>query len=94
MDLSRTSQHGATSSRFLTRADYFGLSSINMSYTLPSTFLGSTGIKRARIFASAENVFFVTARKGMNTFSSITGVQGTSSYSPARVINFGINFGL
>lgn len=94
MDLSRTNQHGATSSRFLKRADYFGLNSINMSYSIPETILGNTAIKRARVFASAENVFFVTARKGMNTFSGITGVQSTTSYSPARVINFGINFGL
>ncbi|MGO1649144.1 MAG: hypothetical protein ACTHXT_07350, partial [Sphingobacterium sp.] len=94
MDLTRTNQHGATSSRFLTRADYFGLSAINMAYNLPESLLARAGIKRARVFASAENLFFITARKGMNTFSGITGVQGTTSYSPARTINFGINFGL
>ena len=94
MDLTRSSQHGATSTRFLTRADYLGLSAINLAYTLPETLLGRAGIKRARIFASAENLFFITARKGMNTFSNITGVSGTSSYSPPRTINFGVNFGL
>ena len=52
------------------------------------------GIKRARVYASAENLFYWSAKKGFNPLGGITGPTGNSSYTHARTINFGINFGL
>lgn len=94
MDLNQTSFFGATSTRFLTRADYLSISSVNLSYRLPADLVSRAHIKGARVFVSGENLAFFTHRKGMNTVSNFNGVSGTNSYSPARVFNVGINLSL
>ena len=94
MDLNQTSFFGATSTRFLTRADYLSISSVNLSYRLPAQLVSKVHIKGARIFVSGENLYFFTHRKGMNTVSNFTGVSGTDSYSPARIFNVGVNLSL
>jgi len=93
MDLNQTSIFGAASSRWLTRSDYIGISTVNLSYTVPESFAARAYMRNARLFVSAENLFFWTARKGLNSMSNIVGSSPTTSYSPARTINFGINFG-
>ncbi|WP_185211379.1 SusC/RagA family TonB-linked outer membrane protein [Sphingobacterium mizutaii] len=94
MDVGRTSQHGAASSRWLTKASYLNISAINVGYRIPESFSGRIGIKRARIYASAENLYFWSAKKGFNPVGGLTGPTGNSSYNHARTFNFGINFGL
>ncbi|MGG5901975.1 SusC/RagA family TonB-linked outer membrane protein [Sphingobacterium daejeonense] len=94
MDVGRTAQHGATSSRYLTKASYLNISAINVGYRIPEVYSNRIGIKRARVYASAENLFYWSAKKGFNPLGGITGPTGNSSYTHARTINFGINFGL
>lgn len=92
MDLNQTNAFGATSDRFLTKSDYINLSAINVSYRIPQHFLEKVTIKEARIFVSAENLWFSTKRKGLNTLSSLTSAASTSSYNLSKTLNLGINF--
>lgn len=94
MDLNQTTIFGAMSSRWLTRSDYIGISSVTLSYTLPETVAARIHLKRARVFASTENLYYWTARKGLNSMSNIVGSSPTTSYSPARTLSFGINLGI
>lgn len=93
MDLNRTAQNGATSSRWLQKASYLNLSSVNMAYRIPDRLLDRIGLKRARVFASAENLYYWSGRKGFNPVGGLTGPTGNSAYTHARTINFGVNFG-
>lgn len=94
MDVGRTSQHGAASSRWLRSASYLNISAINVGYRIPEAYSNKIGIKRARVYASAENLYFWSAKKGFNPVGGLTGGTGNSSYNHARTFNFGINFGL
>lgn len=93
MDLNRTSQNGAASDRWLRKGSYLNISAINMSYRLPEAWLNQVGVKRARIFASAENLYFFSAKKGFNPVGSLSSVSSNSSYTHARTVTFGVNFG-
>lgn len=94
MDVGRTAQNGAMSTRWLKKASYLNISSINISYRLPQSLISQAGIKRARVFASAENLYFWSARKGFNPVGGgLTSVSASSAYTHGRTINFGVNFG-
>jgi len=94
MDVGRTAQHGAMSTRWLQKASYLNISAINLSYRLPADLLSRAGIARARVFASAENLYFWSARKGFNPVGgNLTTVSANSAYTHARIVNFGVNFG-
>ena len=93
MDLNRTAQNGAVSDRWLQKASYLNISAINVAYRIPETLISRVGIKRARIFASAENLYFWSGRKGFNPVGGLTSPTGNASYTHARTINFGVNFG-
>ncbi|MFD2552893.1 SusC/RagA family TonB-linked outer membrane protein [Sphingobacterium tabacisoli] len=93
MDLNRTAQNGAASSRWLQKASYLNISSVNFAYRLPSQVISKVGIKRARVFASAENLFYWSGRKGFNPVGGITSPTDNSAYTHARTVNFGFNFG-
>jgi len=92
-DLNRINQNGAASDRWLVKGSYLNLSAINLSYSLPKDWIGQIGVKRARIFASAENLFYTSARKGFNPVASISGSPANSAYTQARTLTFGVNFG-
>ena len=94
MDMNQTSIFGATSTRFLTKADYLSISAVNLGYRLPVNLVSRIGVKGIRVFASAENLYLFTHRKGMNTASDFTGVSGSANYDPARTFSAGINLSL
>ncbi|MCY4781042.1 SusC/RagA family TonB-linked outer membrane protein [Sphingobacterium sp. UT-1RO-CII-1] len=94
MDVGRTAQNGAMSTRWLQKASYLNISAVNISYRLPESLISQAGIKRARVFASAENLYFWSARKGFNPVGGgLTSVSANSAYTHGRTINFGVNFG-
>ena len=79
-----------TSDRWLTSADYLIFKNINLSYNLPKTWIQSLGIQGLTVKAGAENLFTLTARKGMNPQYSFNGASG-DTYVSARVFNFGLS---
>lgn len=93
MDMNQTSQFGAASDRFLTKSDYLSLSAVNVSYRIPQVLQDRILLKNARIFLSAENIWFITKRKGLNTLSGFSSAAASGSYTMPKTINVGINFG-
>lgn len=93
MDLNQTAPFGATSDRFLEKSDYLSLSSINVSYRIPEHIQSRISVKNARIFLSAENLWFITQRKGLNTLSGFSSAAASGSYTMPKTLNVGINFG-
>jgi TonB-linked SusC/RagA family outer membrane protein len=88
-----TNINGALSDRWLTSASFINLRRVSLGYTLPKVWTSVMHIANANIFASGENLFLKTARKGMNVSQAFTGVT-SNVYSPARVVTVGINVGL
>ena len=83
--------------RFLTSSDYLCLSNLSVGYTLPDKILKPLTIKSARIYFAGENLFLLTARKGLDPrynlgIGSMTQGQGlaSGSYSAMRSITGGI----
>lgn len=93
MDLGQTSQFGASSTRWLTSSNYLSISAINLGYRLPKTATNYLHLKGGRVFVSAENLAFLSKRKGMNPISSLTSTN-SGAYNFARTLNFGVNVNL
>lgn len=77
------------SSRFLTDASYLSLSSISLGYTMPKKWMERMKIQKMRIYCTADNVAYWTARDGFDPRNSTTYSYGTG-YHPIRTISGGI----
>ena len=78
------------SDRFLTDASYLNFQSFSVGYSFPSKWTKAIGISRARIYAMGENLWFWSARKGLDPRYSYTGNTTVAVYSPVRTISGGI----
>jgi len=90
MDDTQTTDFNATSDRWLVDASYFNLKRINLSYNLSNKVLSSIGSSSGRLYLSAENVFSINARKGLNLQQTFSGTT-SNVYTPSRVITLGLN---
>lgn len=88
---------GNQSTRFLTDASYLNIQNINIGYTFPVKWTKAALINNLRIYASAENVFYWSKRKGFDPrqlygtdSNGNTGINATR-YSPIRTISAGIS---
>lgn len=86
-----TTDFMAASTRWLIRSDYINLAGIRLSYRIPEKVLP---FMQLTLFANAENVYFLTHRKGMNPLSSFVGIAESSTYNFARRFNLGLNLKL
>lgn len=80
------------STRWLTSSDYLNLRSVSLGYTLPSELLKKFMLKSARLNLTAENLFMLKARQGLNPQANFTGMT-YNEYMPARTITIGLNIG-
>ena len=78
------------STRFLTDASYLNIENINLGYTLPKTFTRKFMVEGIRVYASAENVFYWSKRKGFDPRQSFSATTNATRYSPMRTISGGI----
>ena len=78
------------SDRFLTDASYFSLKNVTLGYTVAQKALKKIGIDQLRIFATGDNLYLLSARKGMDPQYNFTGTQDYV-YSPSRNITFGVD---
>lgn len=83
------SQNGR-SDRFLTNASYLSCQSLNVGYTIPQSLTAKLGIESTRVYFSAENLFYVSARQGFDPRYNIGGYTNPELYSPMRTCSFGI----
>lgn len=89
-DFGATTNTNATSNRFLISASYIQLRNVNLSYTLPKGLLGKLDVSNIRIFATGENLFLSSKRKGLDPTESFDGTNSTT-YTQSRVVSFGAN---
>lgn len=81
------------STRWLTSSDYLNLRSVSLGYTFPKGLLKKLGgIKSTRLSLTAENLFMIKARQGLNPMSNFGGYT-YNEYMPARTITIGLNVG-
>ncbi len=80
----------ARSDRFLTNASYLSCQSLNLGYTIPKGLTMKAGIESMRVYFSAENLFYVSARQGFDPRYNIGGYTNPELYSPMRTCSFGI----
>lgn len=82
----------AMSDRWLTDGSSLTLKNISVGYSLPKKVIDRMKISKLRVYASADNVCYWTARKGFDPRNSFSGggASGTG-YSPMRVISGGVS---
>ena len=91
IDSSNSSNLYGSSSRWLISSNMFELTNINLAYSLPQKWMRAVGLKDVRFYASANNVFQITKRKGIYPRKNISGYASNGDvYLPSRVFNFGV----
>ena len=78
------------STRWLTSSDYLNLRTVTIGYQFPKKWLRAIQLKSARINFTAENVFMLKARQGLNPMANYTGLT-YNEYMPQRTFTVGIN---
>ena len=76
----------ARSDRFLISASYLNFQNLNFGYTfqIPKAC-------QARVYLSAENLFYLSARRGFDPRYSLAGYNNMSAYNPVRTVSGGIS---
>ena len=72
------------SDRFLISSSALALKNLSLNYVIPEAFTKKLGLKGIAIGAAAENIFLISARRGMNPMNGYTGVLGAAGYAVAR----------
>ncbi len=73
------------------KADYVRLKSIEIGYTLPSTWLQKAGIDRLRIYANSLNPLTFTSNKGLMKYTDPESNQSALRYYPQmKTFNVGV----
>jgi hypothetical protein len=83
--------------RFLTSSDYLCLNNLSLGYNLPKSIVTPLTLRNVRVYLAGENLFLLTARKGMDPrynlgIGSMTSGGGlaSGSYSAMRSITAGL----
>ena len=93
LDIGNTTNINATSSRWLIDASYLSLTNVNLTYSLPKTWLNKIDVSNAKVFVTGENLGLSSKRSGLDPRQAFDGVN-TTVYVPSRVLSFGINLSL
>ena len=80
----------ASSDLFLTDASYLNFQSFMVGYTLPEKLFRNKC--KMRVYAAGENLWFWSARKGLDPRYAYEGNLNVLSYSPVRTISGGVQF--
>lgn len=81
----------ARSTRFLTKRSYLQLANIRMAYNLPSSLTSRLGgMYGVQIYATGENLFYLSARKGFMPGTSIDGQSNDLQYMPSSSFTIGL----
>ena len=86
---SQALETGGTSTRWLTSSDYLVFKNLNVSYTFPKKWTSPLQLQGLTLGMSVDNLFTVTARKGMNPQQSWFGSQ-QETFVTARVFSFNL----
>lgn len=90
LDASKAVFFSATSSRWLTNSSYLALKNASLSYDLPKSVCRFVDLSAIRVFASGENLFLLSKRRGLNPQESFNGLTN-NQYLPSRIGTVGVN---
>ena len=80
-----------TSDRFLVDASYLNIQNVQIGYTIPAKITKKIQISKLRVYASCDNVFYWSYRKGLDPRYSFTGSTNYANNSPVRTISGGLS---
>jgi TonB-linked SusC/RagA family outer membrane protein len=80
----------SSSSRFVTKANYWILNNVRLGYTLPKSLAGKLFVDGASIFVSGDNLWLTSERKGFNPATAESGISDTYRYSPLSTLTVGL----
>ncbi len=80
----------AQSDRWLVDASYLNFRSVTFGYKIPTAVMKRVDLSEGKLYVSGENLYLISARKGMGVQQSFTGVT-SNDYIPSRIITFGVN---
>lgn len=83
-------QNSYTSDRFLKSASYLTFKNLSLGYTLPKAWVSKLSLSSVRIYCMCDNLYYWTARKGLDPRNTLTGSVSTSNFHPIRSISGGI----
>ena len=86
------SDSGARSDRFLTNASYLNLQNLNIGYNFPDRILKKLKLKNLRVALMGDNLFYVSARQGLDPRFSFSGESNNTTYSPIRSVSANVSF--
>jgi TonB-linked SusC/RagA family outer membrane protein len=78
------------STRFLVNADYLTLRNAILGYQIPDALVSQLNIKSIKLNLKADNLFMLTARKGLVPMQSFEGSMQTQ-YVPVRTVSLGFD---
>lgn len=78
-----------TSTRWLTSSSYLSVRNVTLGYTLPKDLTNRIGIEGVRVYVTGDNLWYTSARRGMDVRKSFTGSNG-NTYSALRTVSGGI----
>ncbi len=91
MDAGQATNFNANSDRFLVSRNYLMFKNLTLGCSFPSNWMRAIEATDGRIFVSAENLFILSKRKGMNVSESFAGTT-SNVYNPSKIVSLGVNF--
>lgn len=88
VDLSSTNQNGH-STLYLVKSDYISLQDVTLSYQLSDDFVKQVGLSALKIYATGNNLYLWSKRKGYDPRASLTGVSDAYRYSLLSSVSLG-----
>lgn len=83
---------GENSTRWLTSSDMLELANVVLNYEVPKPWLTKLGLSGLKLYVSGENLFSITARKGLFPRQYAHGyTSNADTFAPARAFTAGIN---
>lgn len=80
----------SSSTRFLTKANYFLLNNVRLGYNIPSTLVKNVGMTGASIWVSGDNLWLKSQRNGFNPSTHEAGTSDMYRYSPLSTLSAGV----
>ena len=80
----------SSSSRFITKADYLSLNNVRLTYNFASNLSSKLGLSGLSIWASGDNLYFTSKRKGFNPSAAESGASSIYTYTPLSTLSAGI----
>lgn len=93
LDVGRTADFDATSSRWIIDGSYLNVRTVTLSYQVPTTVARKAFLENAQVYISGENFFIQSRRKGMNVQQNFGGTTG-NVFSSAKSLVVGLSFSL